>query len=72
MFTCRNFSPCDHHVGKEKNEGWRQKRKCNLDPSALFTNVNKYGGRQTKLSTFIAVITHGTTHSHFYLVYTWY
>ena len=51
-----------------------------LGPSALFTNFNSYlsavdgsssaDGRQTKLSTFIAVITYGTTHRHFYLVYT--
>ena len=44
-FTCGNFGPCnapEEKVGERIKIGERQKQKCNLGPSALFTGVNNY------------------------------
>ena len=44
-FTCGNFGPCnapEEKVGERIKIGGRQKQKCNLGPSALFTGVNNY------------------------------
>ena len=43
-FTCRNFGPCgaqEEEVLDGIKNGGRQKQKCNLGTSALFTRVNK-------------------------------
>ena len=43
-FTCRNFGPCGAQEEKVLDgikSGGRQKQKCNLGTSALFTRVNK-------------------------------
>ena len=44
-YTCRNFGPCVAQVEKVRegiDSGGRQKRKCSLGPSALFTGANNY------------------------------
>ena len=57
-FTCRNFGPRGAQVEKDREgikNGGGKKQKGNLDPSALFTDVNNYLSAELSQLLYIVV-----------------